>query len=464
LHLDLSSLADTVPKGEPDPDGGAAAIGEPDGLAGGTGPRASLRLLRRDPDFRKLFLSGIISLGGDWFLTVALFDLALELRGNALAVALVVIAQEIPFFLLSPLGGILADRLDRRKLMIGCDLVRAGVCLCFLLVRSQESFWLIFVLLPLLSAFGVPFDPAVEAAAPNLVESTDLPAANSLLGSAWGTMLAVGAALGGFVVATLGNEAAFVIDATSFVLSAALLWRIRRPFSEAAEHEHPRIVQAVRETVSYARRDHRVLALLTVKGGFGLAAGVLVLISVFAHNVFGAGAAGIGLLMGARGLGALIGPFLGRWIAGSDDRRLFTAIGVALAVFGGAYVVLGFTPTLAVAFVAVLCAHLGGGGQWALSTYGLQRTVPDRIRGRVFSFDFALVTLTLAMSSAAAGWAADRFGPRAAAIGMGAVALAWASVWWVATREIRRHPLVPSGEHAEAKAEHPETVPDLESA
>jgi MFS family permease len=458
-----------VPNGEPDPDGAPTAVDGRAAVAGGTGPRASVRLIRRNADFRKLYLAGIISLGGDWFLTVALFNLALELRGSAASVALVVIAQELPFVLLSPLGGILADRLDRRRLMIACDVARAVVCLGFLLVRSGESFWLVFLLLPTLSAFGVPFDPAVEAAAPNLVGRGDLPAANSLLGSAWGTMLAVGAALGGLVVATLGKDAAFVIDAASFVVSAALLWRIRRPFSEALDREHPRIVDAVRETVSYARSDHRVLALLSVKGGFGLAAGVLVLISVFAHNVFGAGAAGIGLLMGARGLGALIGPFVGRWIAGGDDRRLLGAIGLALAVFGGAYVVLGFTPTIALAFVAVLCAHVGGGGQWALSTYGLQRIVPDRIRGRVFSFDFALVTLTLAISSAIAGWAADRFGPRTAAVGMGTAALAWAGVWWIATREIRRRPLVPAADHADDPAgDGPESgsgaVVDLESA
>ena len=430
-----------------EPKGGAT-----DGVAGGTGPRASLRLLGRNRDFRRLFVAGIISLGGDWFLTVALFDLALEIQGSAVAVALVIIAQEIPFFLLSPLGGILADRLDRRRLMIACDLARAAICLCFLLAGTPETFWLIFVLLPLLSTFAVAFDPAVQAAAPNLVEPDDLPAANSLLGSAWGTMLAVGAALGGLVVATLGNDAAFVIDAASFLLSAALLWRIRRPFSEDRPREHPSVLEATRETARYARRDHRVLALLSVKGGFGLAAGVLVLISVFAENVFGAGATGIGLLMGARGLGALIGPFLGRWIAGSDDRRLWAAIGLALTIFGVAYVAFGLTPTLELAAVAVLFAHLGGGGQWALSTYGLQRIVPDRIRGRVFSFDFALVTLTLAISSAVAAWTADHFGPRPAAVGMGTLALAWALAWWLATRTIRHGPPVSRGEPAPADA------------
>jgi MFS family permease len=251
-------------------------------------------------------------------------------------------------------------------------------------------------------------------------------------------MLAVGAAVGGIVVAAFGSDTAFVIDSLSFVGSALLLWRIRRPFSERGREEHPSPLQAILETATYARRDHRVLALLSVKGGFGLAAGVLVLIPVFGEEVFRAGAVGIGLLMGARGLGALIGPFLGRWIAGADDQRLFHAIGLALAVFGLSYVVFGLAPSITIAFAVVFCAHLGGGTQWALSTYGLQRIVPDFIRGRIFSFDFAFVTLTLAISSLIAGWAADRFGPRQAAVGLGVLALVWAIGWWFATGDIRR--------------------------
>ena len=181
-----------------------------------------------------------------------------------------------------------------------------------------------------------------------------------------------------------------------------------------------------------------MLALLSVKGGFGLAAGVLVLLSVFAEHVFHAGAVGVGILMAGRGVGALVGPFLGRWFAGKDDRRLFTAIGLALAVFGAGYMVFGIVPTIAFAFVAVLCAHLGGGSQWSLSTYGLQRLTEDHIRGRIFSFDFAFITLTIAISSIAAGWAADAFGPRIAAIAAGTLALVWAATWWLTTGRIRR--------------------------
>ncbi len=181
-----------------------------------------------------------------------------------------------------------------------------------------------------------------------------------------------------------------------------------------------------------------MLSLLGVKAGFGLAAGVLVLIAVFATDVFHEGDIGIGLLMASRGVGALIGPFLGRSLAGPDDRRLFTAIGIALAVFGTAYMMLGLSPSLLVAAPIVLVAHLGGGSQWTLSTYGLQVLTPDRIRGRIFAFDYALVTLSLGISSFVAGWLADAIGPRPTVIGLGGVALAWAATWWALTRDIRR--------------------------
>jgi MFS family permease len=405
-----------------------------------SGARASLELLRRNADFRRLYVAQLISFGGDWFMTVALFGLVHMLTGSAIFVALTITVPQLAFFLLSPVGGALADRLDRRRLMIVADLARACLCLPLLLVRSQDQVWLVFVLQASISVFEACFEPASSAAIPNVVDPGDLAAANSLVGSAWGTMLAVGAAAGGVVVTLFGRDAAIVGNSLSFLVSAWLLWRVRRAFSERRdEHaQHPGILEATRETAAYARRDHRVLALLGVKAGFGLAAGVLVLIAVFATDVFKEGDLGIGLLMASRGVGALIGPFLGRAIAGSDDRRLFSAIGLALAVFGGSYMVFGLSPSLLVAAPIVLCAHLGGGAQWTLSTYGLQRLTPDRIRGRIFAFDYALVTLSLGVSSFVAGWLAETLGPRPTVIGLGGVALAWSGTWWALTRDIRR--------------------------
>ncbi|HET6712972.1 MAG TPA: MFS transporter [Actinomycetota bacterium] len=403
-----------------------------------TGLRASISLLQRSRDFRRLFLASVISLGGDWFLFVAITSLIVETTGRAIDVGLAILAQELAFFIASPPAGVLVDRLDRRKLMIVCDVARIGVCASFLFVGAG-TIWLAYPLLALLSVFGAPFDPASTAATPNLVDPRDLPTANALNGSLWGTMLAVGAGLGGIVATVFGRETAFVIDALSFGVSALLLWGIRRPFSEEREpgHEHPKMIDATVEVLHYARRDHRVLALIGVKAGFGLAAGVLALIPVFGVDVFERGEIGVGALMAARGIGALVGPFLGHRVSGEGHRHLFGAIGVALAVFGVSYMALGLAPTLWVAAIVIFAAHLGGGAQWVLSTFGLQVLVPDHIRGRVFAVDFAMITLSLAVSSVVAAAVADSAGPRSAALLVGAMAVVWSIVWSWLTREIR---------------------------
>ena len=414
-----------------------AQDGSHDARVGGL--RASASLLRRNRDFRRVYVASLISLGGDWFLVVALFGLVLDLGASALGVAFLLAAQDLTYFLVSPFAGVLADRLDRRRLMVAADLARAVLCLGFLFVRSADVVWIVYPLLATMACFSAAFEPASAAALPNLVEPEDLSTANALSGSLWGTMLAVGAALGGIVTAALGRDAAIAIDAMSFVASAALIVGIRRSFQEArTTASQDRVVDAAKDTVRYARRDHRVLALLAVKFGWGLAGGVLVLIPLLAVDRFDAGAVGIGLLLAARGVGALIGPFVGRSSLGEKDRRLFLAIGIALAIFGLGYALLGLVPGLLLALPAVALAHIGGGAQWMLSSYGLQKVVPDRIRGRIFAFDGMLVTLTFGLSSLLTGWLAEVAGARTTAIAMGTLAVVWAVAWMALTTDVRR--------------------------
>ena len=407
-----------------------------------TGARASVELLRRNRDFRRLFVASVISLGGDWFLFVALGGLLLEATGKATAVGIMIFAQEVPVFLATPWAGWLADRLDRRRLMIVCDLARTVICAAFLLV-GPDNLWLAYALLATLSIFAAVFDPASSAAMPNVVDPEDLPTANALSGSLWGTMLAVGAAAGGVVATLFGPNAAFAVDAASFAVSAMLLLGVHRAFSE-----RPRARRAHRDHGGRPR-DRRATpdriggcwALVSVKFGFGAAAGVLALIAVFAKELFHAGDVGFGLLMAARGVGALIGPFVGHRLAGRGHRRLLPVIACSLATFGTGYALLGVTPTLWLAALAILIAHLGGGSQWVLSSYGLQRLVPDHIRGRIFAFDFALITLSLGVSSLIASTLADQIGPRPAVMIAGGIALTWAGIWWLLTRSVRRTPI-----------------------
>jgi MFS family permease len=379
-----------------------------------------LRLLRENPAFTRLYAAQLISFAGDWFATVALLGLSLELTGSAGLAALVLVLQTGAFAAASPVAGALADRFDRRTLMVAVDVARVPVALSFLLARDPGTLWIAFAATALLSIGAAVFEPTSSAALPNLVEPEQLPEANVLLGSAWGTMLAVGAALGGVVAATLGRDAAFVVDAASFAVSAALIVGITRPLQQPRRRADrgrlglATLGDSVGPAIAFARRSRLVASLLLSKTTFGVGTGVILMLAVFGHDVFDAGDAGIGVLFAARGLGALVGPFLARALVGTEDRGLLVGIGSSLLVVTVSYALFPLAPAIWLAAVFVFVAHLGGGAQWMLSTYGLQRTTPDEIRGRVFSLDYGLVTLTIAFSTLLAGFLADTLEPRLA--------------------------------------------------
>lgn len=421
-------------------------------------PRPYLRLLARNRDFSRVYAAQLVSFAGDWFATVALLGLCLQVTGSSAVASLVLVLQTGPFFLVSPFAGMLADRLDRRRLLIVADLARIPVCLAFLLARDASTLWIALAGTALLSVGAAFFEPTSSASLPNLVDREDLPVANALGGAAWGTMVAIGASLGGLVTAFLGRDAAFLVDALSFAVSASLIWGVRRSFREArtADLAHELaplglhgLRVAIRQTVDLARRSHVVAALLVTKTTFGAGMGVLVLLAVFGRDVFKGGDVGIGLLFAARGLGALIGPFAARAFAADDDRRMITAIAIALVVFIGGYALLPLAPSIALGALCVFAAHLGGGAQWMLSSYGLQRSVPDRIRGRVLSFDYAAVTLTTTVSTLVAGALAATFGPVVTLYVMMAMVALSGGAWLLWTRPLRRSPAVPRGAAAQ---------------
>ena len=417
--------------------------------------RPYLLLLRRNPSFTRLYAAQLISFGGDWFATVALLGLALELTGSAALASLVLVLQSAPFFLASPIAGVLADRLDRRRLMVMADVLRACAALAFLLVRDPSMLWIALLATAAISALSAFFEPTSSAALPNLVDEDDLPVANVLLGSAWGTMLAVGAAMGGLVAVAFGRDAAYLLDAVSFALSAALIVGIRRSFGGASAppmdvaqgdepsdarggSQPPGVVAAMAEALALARHSRSMAAFLLAKSTFGVGTGVILMLAVFGATVYGAGDVGIGVLFAARGLGALLGPFIARAVFGFDERGLVVGIGVALFLFLGAYLLLPLAPGLAVAAGLVFVAHIGGGAQWTLSTTGLQRATPDAVRGRIFSVDYGLVTLIATLSTIVAGVITGNLGPAAAIYALAVPAAIAAVAWVIWTRPLRR--------------------------
>src|SRR4051794_14292068 len=319
---------------------------------------------------------------GDWFASVAMLGLVLDATGSDLAASLVFVSQTLPSFLMTPLAGPAADRFDRRRLMVTVSVLQIGAALLFLLV-GDGLVWLAFVAQGSISALGAFFQPASQAALPNLVEPADLPTATVVMSATWGAMLAVGAAIGGLFTVAFGGAASFVADAASFAVAAALIAVVGRSMGGAHAGSRPgrmRPLADTAEAIRYARGHPAVLALLGSKMGFGLSGGVVGFLAVFATEKFHSGDAGTGLLLAARGAGVVLGPLLARRLTNRGLEGIILSCGVAGLVYAAGYAFVPIAPLLGLAAIAVLVAHLGGGTQWTLSTYGLQVATPDELR------------------------------------------------------------------------------------
>ncbi|HTG62912.1 MAG TPA: MFS transporter, partial [Terriglobia bacterium] len=206
----------------------------------GVNLRNYVRLVRGNANFRRLWLAQVVSENGDWFYTLAIYSLLLDLTGKASSVALALVLQVLPHTLLGPLAGTVNDRFSRRKVMIVSDLVRVVIVACMLLVRTRQSVWVIYPLLFFETVMVAFFEPARSAVIPNIVAEDDVIVANTLSSATWSFDLAIGSVLGGIVAAWLGRDAVFVLNSLSFLISALLIGRMQFVESHADEaSRHP---------------------------------------------------------------------------------------------------------------------------------------------------------------------------------------------------------------------------------
>jgi MFS family permease len=392
-------------------------------------------LLRDNPHYRRLWLGLAASMIGDWFRTMALYHLVLQLTGaSGLALGGVVIAQTASLFVLSPVAGVAADRFSRKWIMVGTDLVRAVLALGFLLITSAERLWLAYVLTAVLTAVSAFFHPAYAATIPNITTRRELVAANALGSASWAAMLAIGTALGGVVTAWLGTSEAFLLDAASYVVSAGCILRVAIPSAADSPDAGRTGWQAFRRGLRYMAARPYVLRLLSVKAcSVGLTGGMMILIALFAENIFEVGAIGMGTLFMARGLGALLGPLLARRLVGEEPQTMVGTIGGAFVLAGGFYVLFGATPTLGWAALALFMATMASNVLWVFSSTLLQISVPDAYRGRVFAADFMLFTVIMTVAILATAWGLDHTAltPRTLAVISGSL-LVLSGAFWIA--------------------------------
>jgi hypothetical protein len=302
------------------------------------------------------------------------------------------------------------------------------------------------------------FEPAKTAAIPSIVEPRELVTANAISSVTWSAMLTLGAAIGGLITSTLGTDAAFILDAASYVLSAVLIANIRVPKRPKRERQKLSLgrLLGITETIEgirYVKDRPRVLAALLVKPAWGLGGGILTLLAVFGERIFPMGknaGGGIGVLFAARGIGTAIGPLVARRVSGEGAKGMQAAIGIAFFMGGTFYIAFGRATNFIFALVVLGVAHCGGSILWVFSTVILQKEVVDNFRGRVFAAELALVTLTMAASNYVTGELLTRFdvSPRTVTVGVGILFLLPGITWFVtrrwwnrSTRETARTPI-----------------------
>lgn len=405
-----------------------------------------LRLLRLRPAFRRLWLAGTLSLLGDWLGFVAVSLLAVEHGGGAVALATLLAVHALPHALLTPIAGVVADRFDRRKILLIAPLFQAGLTLLVALAASGGEVGLVQLLLLARGTATAFVIPAETASLRHTVESDELMTANAVVSGTWSLTFVAGMALGG-VIAVLGPTPAILLDALSFVGAAALL-RGLPPMPPEGSRDGNRaglgrmllsvpadLWAAFRQAVARPELLRAIFskAPVAIAGG----AGWVVLNLVAGKGAFGAAALSLGILQAVRGAGTGLGPVVVAKLPVAS-RAAALAPHLAAGLTFTAIAVFPLVESVPVALLVVaLLWGMGSGANWVLSSSALQRLASDRFIGRLASID-DLATTAAMVGGAFVGAVVLETGAgalTAAAVGAVMGSVAWA---WLSTRGVGR--------------------------
>jgi MFS family permease len=369
------------------------------------------QLIRENRDFRQLWIAAVISMLGEWFNTIALFFLILEYTGSEFLLGMLFTVRMAGFAILQPFIGLLADRYNRKTLMVVSNLLQAGFALCFLLVNdSSDIVWMIGLSGLMMVLHGV-YMTAERAALPNVVSEEDLATANALDAASWSTALCIGAMLGGVVVSIWGTDAAFIVDSLTFLVGTLFLVNLTIPQTIDASVKGPWLstgIQNIKFGWNRIRSQPALFRIVFAKASWNVAGGGLagVYLVLMGADVDGFGAAfGFGLFFFARGVGTGLGPILARAFL-KDEEAWPSLVGYLIIVSGLVYFLVGISVSYALwsTVLLVILAHSASGANWVLSTVMMQQWVEDEVRGRVFSADMLILSVAFSTSTTVAGY------------------------------------------------------------
>jgi MFS family permease len=336
-------------------------------------------------NFQLFFGGQLVSLTGTWMQSVAQSWLVYRLTGSSILLGLVSFSSQIPVFLLAPIGGAVADRYNRHRILIATQ--TAAMLLAFVLaaltLTSSIQTWQIFMIAALLGVVNAFDIPARQAFVVDMVGRQDLINAIALNSSMFNGARIIGPAVAGILVAAIGEGWCFFANAVSYlaVIAGLLMMKVtKRPAGPPPGSTLAHIAEGFR----FAAKTGPVRALLLLLGLVSLMGmPYAVLMPIFADQILGGGASGLGILMGASGLGALAGALslaarqsargLGRWIA------------LATAGFGISLILFAMSRHFWLSALFLIPAGLSMMVQMAASNTLIQSMVPDALRGRVMA-------------------------------------------------------------------------------
>jgi len=385
-------------------------------------------LISGNRNFRYLWFGQIVSLLGDWFNLIASASLVAMLTQSGFAVGGLFVVRMLAPFLVSPIAGVVADRYNRRQILIITDVLRALTVFGFLLVREAGHVWLLYALTAIQLGISGFFFPTRNAILPDLVPARGIGAANAISSATWSVMLALGAAIGGLVSGYWGIYPAFVIDGLTFLLSALLIAQIRLDVKPALDPADKTIRASLRQYLDglrYLREHTNTLVIAFHKAAIALImfSGFQVVQVAISEDVFVIGIGGgisLGLMFGINGVGTGIGPILARRLTGDRDRSLRVAILIGYLIGALGLAITGSLINFGTVLFGTLLRGVGGGIIWVFSTQLLLQLVPGHIRGRIFASEFAIFTLASAVGASLAGALLD------SSLGMSGL------IWWMA--------------------------------
>lgn len=359
-----------------------------------------VNLLRRNSNYRRLWLAQIISNFGDWFGLLAIYAVVQVYSDSEFLLGLVIVVKMLSLALSSPIAGYLTDRFDRRRLMILCDAVRAVLVVGFLAIRSVETLWIAYALTAVQMFFSAIFEPAKTSSIPNVTTADELVSANIISAASWSIIFTTGMAIGGVMTAWLGTDRVFLLNAVSYVLSGVFIFRAVIPHQKmtAANGSPLHPVRGIMEGFSYLIRHKEVLRPTLAKATFSSCLGALVyMLILLSEEVLMMGSIGLGFLYAARGIGTGIGPVIGRRMIPDEGKWVFS-MGFFMIFSGLMYLFVGFSEPFWLMLLFVMLGHATSGSNWVMSTVLLQRRADDTFRGRVFSTEWLLFTLVQSLS------------------------------------------------------------------